>query len=164
MPAPTPAALRRALATHPTAEDAYRALGTTRQTIHAHPKLVAVLHEHQATQRAMRNDRGELGKHTLAVPPDVAAHLRTHGRALSRVVRGWVALALQGPLPSPSPADGGVALTLDLGPTWGDLGAAVGSTDPQEIAAALRAILVRNSARLRVAEKKDGGYRLTVSE
>jgi hypothetical protein len=148
MPIPTPVALRRALATHRGAEDAFRALSVTRQAIyrkadgaHVHPELVAILREHVAATREQRNARGELGKHSVALPPEVVVRLRVHGRRLSRVVRATIAAALRGPLPAPLPADGGVVVTLDLGATWGALGAAAGTEDPQRIAGILRAIL-----------------------
>mgnify|MGYP003442780662 FL=1 len=153
MPVPTPDALRRALATHRGAEDAFRALAITRQAIyrkvdgvHVHPDLVAILQAHAATDRdarriAQRNARGELGKHCVAVTPAIAARLAGHGRRLSRVVRGMVAAALRGPLPAPLPADRGIVVTLDLGEAWTALGAALGTEDPQQIASILRGIL-----------------------
>ncbi len=148
MPAPTPDALRRALATHRGAEDAFRSLAITRQAIyrkvdgvHVYPDLVAILREHTAAQRAQRNARGELGKHCVAVTPAIAARLTGHGRSLSWVARSMVAAALRGPLPAPLPADGGLVVTLDLGAAWTALGAALGTEDPQAIASILRGIL-----------------------
>lgn len=151
MPTPTPDALRAALAAYPTPEAAYRALGTSRATVHSHYALTRVLREHRATLPA-RNGRGELGKHTIAVPLPVYVRLQGHGRRLSRVVRGWVADALKGPLPEPLPAGNGVALTLDLGATWKALGAAAGTTDPQRIAGVLRAILANAPIAPEIAE------------
>ena len=148
MPVPTPATLHRALVTHRGAEDAFRALSVTRQAIyrkangaHVHPELVALLREHAVATRSQRNTRGELGKHSVALPSEIVARLRAHGRRLSWFVRSTITAALRGPLPSPLAADRGMVVVLDLGATWGALGAAAGTDDPQRIAGILRGIL-----------------------
>jgi hypothetical protein len=135
----TPDALRVALDAHHDAADAYRALGITRQAVHARDDLRAVL-------RAWREQRQPSARNRRypALPDDTARALRAMARRrggrpdLSGVARALVLDALRGALPEPEPP-GGHEVQLDLGGAWDALLVAAGDHD--RAIGVLRAIL-----------------------
>ena len=164
MPVPTPDQLRAALREHPRPADAFKALGVTKQGVYfkrkdgtyQHPELVAILREHAAAaaEQLPRDAQRKVGKHFLALPPEILAGLdavaaeearRVGPKRASRsaVARRLVEDALQGPLPSPVSGDRAMKVTLDLGPAWDRLGAQLGTEDPRTIAGVVRAILAQ---------------------
>jgi len=170
MPVPTPEQLELELPRHNTIAEACRALGSTKAGVYyrrpgsgdyQHPQLVAICQAHVASRKVPRDARGKAGEHTIALPPEILARLdalaaeRAAKRGGKRAFRSAVArelleTALQGPLPPPLPGERGMAIKLDLGPTWSALAAALGTDDPQAIAGAVRAILASG-------EKSTGG-------
>ena len=166
MPVPTPDQLRAALREHLRPADAFKVLGTTKAGVylkkngeHTHPELVAILREHAAVaaEQLPRDAQRKVGKHLLALPPEILAGLdavaaeearRVGPKRASRsaVARRLIEAALQRPLPPPMPGDRAMKVTLDLGPAWDRLGAQLGTEDQQTIAGVVRAILAQKKS------------------